>query len=780
MDRKYKKHIAIAQAIRLFVFVCSFLLGFATLQAQQSNLRTQRTQPVFRLLQNSQQVSGFQFISAFAGGSLFIGSKGIAVVWNNGSTSFRQDIWFASTPLTRVDAHAQVAAYKTYSESGEYTVAEYSSLRIYEAFAGVNLTLRWSGTELEWQFEYSNATTSNQQVSLSLPLAQVASLGEFATAAGSIQFRTQAQALSRQQTKNNNSNADVTLTSFATADGTTALAINKAHNAGNLLSVFSTFAGYMGGSAADSVTAVYEHNGDVYVCGVTTSSNLPTTSGVFQQNAQGAKDAWVGKFSKSGSKTWVSYFGASGDDIATGICVSNQLVAVSGYTTSQSGLTTSGVLQATYGGGSTDGFVATFNASNGSRNAATYIGTAQNDSLFACTIAQGNAVAVVGTSDATSGFPMSGFQTENGGLTDAILFVCNEQLTARTWATYVGSIAFERGLAITSTTNGNIIVAGTTTSPTVDESIAFNCTEGQERKFPPDVFMTSFTSSGQRNWGRYYGGNKNDEPSRLFAAPNAGFFLCGRTASPNTSEGLIASGNAASTQFLGGALDGFVARFNADGSRVWGSYVGGSGDDRCTGVAVAPNGDVFVSGATNSTDFPANYSDETKHAGYDAFMQYISADGSRRIASMIVGGNGDDIGAGVARFSDNTTMLIGSTSSTDIQTKGAQQNSNAGATDMFMCSFADLSIVGVQEQESAQTGIAPNPAESSLTISNLPSDCQSIRVFTLLGEEVVSVFMQAGIATTEYTIPLAHIARGTYIVEVRTTTQTRTQMFVKQ
>lgn len=533
----------------------------------------------------------------------------------------------------------------------------------------------------------------------------------------------------------------------------------------------TTFGTYFGGSGADSVANTSTDGSSLYICGVTTSTNFPTTPGAFQQTSQGNRDAFIAKFDANGTRQWSTYYGGSGEDVALGISKAvNSAVAVCGFTTTQSGFTTSGVVQSVFAGGSTDGFVTTLSTSNGARIQATYIGSAQSDTLVRVDMDGEGNIVTIGNASATATFTMTGHQKDNGGLTDAILFSLKNNLSSFNWSTYYGSVAFERGFAVATAPNGDVIIAGTTTSPAVDESIYYNCNEGLERKFPPDIFIASFSKSGQRNWGRYYGGNGVEEPSDINVPSDNRIYICGRTTSINTSEEFIAAGQVEQQDFSGGTWDGFIVLFDKKGSRVWGAYYGGNGDDRCTGLITTPSGDVFVTGISNSSNFPLTPKEMPSNAGsYDAFLGYYKADGKLRIASLLYGGSGDDRGAGVLRLSNNTVLMAGTTTSTNLNVQGGSQQNNAGVSDVFLVKFPDLSILNVDEtSETSGISIVPNPTLDVLHVS-CNANTEAIintTVYSMLGIPMLSVG-ESGEHSIK-TIDVSTLQTGAYYVRFRT------------
>lgn len=140
----------------------------------------------------------------------------------------------------------------------------------------------------------------------------------------------------------------------------------------------------------------------------------------------------------------------------------------------------------------------------------------------------------------------------------------------------------------------------------------------------------------------------------------------------------------------GPCSDGFVAKWDPSGSRLlWATYFGGSGDDFVQGMAVSPSGDVYLTGWTNSFDFPvtsgavqtryrgAGFSSSFYYVLGDAFVVKLNSSGNALIYSTYLGGTGADIGAAVVVDSAGNAYVTGATFSADFPvTSGALQSTN--------------------------------------------------------------------------------------------------------
>jgi len=146
--------------------------------------------------------------------------------------------------------------------------------------------------------------------------------------------------------------------------------------------LYSTF---FGANSYDTANGIdYDSNGNIYITGYVQSTNFPVTAGVFQPvHAGGTMDAFATKFNNEGTALLYStHFGGSGYDAGNMLIVDNNNNCYIGGFAGSSNLPTTamgGILQATYGGGTYDGFVVKINPTATSILRCTYIGGTGND-----------------------------------------------------------------------------------------------------------------------------------------------------------------------------------------------------------------------------------------------------------------------------------------------------------------------------------------------------------------------------------------------------------------
>jgi hypothetical protein len=121
---------------------------------------------------------------------------------------------------------------------------------------------------------------------------------------------------------------------------------------------------------------------------------------------------------------------------------------------------------------------------------------------------------------------------------------------------------------------------------------------------------------------------------------------------------------------------------------VYSTYLGGSGSDVATGIAVDSSGNAYITGETSSTDFPTKNATQAQVNGQDVFVTKISADGQSLIYSTYLGGNdknNPDLGRAIAVDSSGNAYVMGVTGSTDFPTKNAlQPKFGGGSFDAFV------------------------------------------------------------------------------------------------
>ena len=113
---------------------------------------------------------------------------------------------------------------------------------------------------------------------------------------------------------------------------------------------------------------------------------------------------------------------------------------------------------------------------------------------------------------------------------------------------------------------------------------------------------------------------------------------------------------------------------------VYSTYLGGSGGDSGSGIAVDSSGNAYITGNTFSTDFPTASPFQAALGGTDdAFVIKLNAVGSAVVYATYLGGSGGDSGNGIAVDSSGNAYVTGSTSSTNFPTASPFQGTLGGS-----------------------------------------------------------------------------------------------------
>ena len=397
------------------------------------------------------------------------------------------------------------------------------------------------------------------------------------------------------------------------------------HNGTQLL--YST---YLGGSGEDIGHGIaVDANGDAYVTGVTRSQDFPTTRGALQSKfGSGAiQNAFVARLNAYGELSYSTYLGGKASDVGQAIAVdSRENAYVTGYTSSGNFPTTSGALQRSLNG-LQNTFVTKLNANGSALEYSTFLGGNDYDFGFGIAVNQQGNAYVTGTTWGifTSTFPTTSkaYQTAYSGGGDAFVSKLSTDGSALVYSTFLGGNGYDGGRSIALDASGNAYVTGFTQSnafPTTAAVVqsALNGTE--------DAFVTKLNSDGSAlAYSTYLGGSGIDASYGIAVGANGYAYVTGFTVSPD-----FPTTTAAIQTYNGTGREPFVAALNATGSHLaYSTYLGGSNGDGGYAIAVDSGSNAYVTGYTNSIDFPvtrgAPQTELANGASQDAFIAKITS-----------------------------------------------------------------------------------------------------------------------------------------------------------
>ena len=277
------------------------------------------------------------------------------------------------------------------------------------------------------------------------------------------------------------------------------------------------------------------------------------------------------------------------------------------------------------------------------------------------------------------------------------------------YGTYLGGITgdifppYDNGNAVAVDNNGYVYITGATKSGLGSELSEFPITadayqgnfKGSEDAFliKIDTTVTPGNSEKSLLYGTYLGGTGEDIGYGVAVDDNGYAYITGSTKSGLGSEFPITA-DAYQRNFKGSEdaflikIDTTVTPGNSEKSLLYGTYLGGNVSDVGYGVAVDNNGNVYITGSTTSTSgFPLNNAyQDTLNGVKSAFLIKLNTTTSSLLYGTYLGGNGSDIGYGIAIDNNENSYITGSTTSTSgfPVTQNAYQGTNQGATDVFL------------------------------------------------------------------------------------------------
>ncbi|MEA2270342.1 MAG: hypothetical protein QOC64_2952 [Solirubrobacteraceae bacterium] len=418
---------------------------------------------------------------------------------------------------------------------------------------------------------------------------------------------------------------------------------------------FSTF---LGGSQWDEAMDVEtDAAGATYVAGFTGSLNIRTARPVRRAH-RGIMDAYVAKIAPDGrTLQYATFLGGRDLDVANALAVDRQGNAYVAGRTGSEDFPTRRARQSALRGSACqaaprrdegvpchDAFVAKLSRSGGALVYSTYLGGTNNEEAIGLAVDRSRRAYVVGNTDSED-FPTRRALQRRFGSRD-----CASSVPCANDAFVAKLSASGRSLVFSSYLGG--AKADTAGGVAVDRAGA--------------AYLTGATRSA-------------DFPTRRARQPALSRRACGPP--PNVA-----------------CPDVFVAKLRPDGrSLAYSTYLGGRKTESSGGIAVDRSGNAYVTGSTQSADFPTvrplqaaigngscSVTGPPKEQCGDAFVTKLSPDGQRLRYSTFLGGNAEDAGLGIAVDATGAAHVAGSTDSRAFRTRAPLQPAIGGGIDAYV------------------------------------------------------------------------------------------------
>ncbi|MDQ6910002.1 MAG: SBBP repeat-containing protein, partial [Actinomycetota bacterium] len=322
---------------------------------------------------------------------------------------------------------------------------------------------------------------------------------------------------------------------------------------------------------------------------------------------------------------------------------------------------------------------------------ATYLGGSASDSAYAVAVDGAGNVYVTGSTE-SSDFPTEGpvqpaLSQASNIRTDAFVTKLNAAGTKLVYSTYLGGKGYDIGYGIAVGPDGSPYVTGSTGSTDFPISKPFRKNYGGGAT---DAFVTKLGPQGAAiDYSTYLGGGGADLARGIALDPAGDAVVVGSTSSADFPI----------AKALQGALrkpddpDAFVAKITPSGADlVYSTFLGGTGPDNALAVAVDGQGAAYVTGETQSRDFPTANPLQSEPNGVggssltatDVFVTKVNPDGSGLGYSTYLGGGGSEKGAGIAVDRDGSAYVTGNTGSANFPVVRPVQANKNGDTDAFV------------------------------------------------------------------------------------------------
>ena len=373
--------------------------------------------------------------------------------------------------------------------------------------------------------------------------------------------------------------------------------------------------------------------GNVYFTGSSTSfgtiaGTAIATSFAYQSGNAGQDDAFLVKFNSNGVRQWATYYGGPGSEGGS-ICMvdASGSIYLGGTTTTSTGIgiASAGGHQPNYGGNSSDAYLAKFNSS-GSRLWGTYYGGSGIEYGFGGAVDVNGDVYMCGYVNSNQGYIIStvgSHQPSFAGSYDAYLVKFNSA-GVRQWGTYYGGGGEEIAFGCATDPSGNVYLGGNTNTGSANVISTFGSHQpNYASSLYDDGFLVKFNSAGVRQWGTYYGGTQAESSCKAVCDLVGNVYLVGSTAS--TGNAIISTNGSHQAGFGGGQFDAFLAKFNGNGVRQWGTYYGGNQTDNGGTAACDNSNNIYLIGSSSTTGGSSiastgSHQYNSGSGGSDAFM----------------------------------------------------------------------------------------------------------------------------------------------------------------
>lgn len=506
-------------------------------------------------------------------------------------------------------------------------------------------------------------------------------------------------------------------------------------------------ASYLGAQGEDQgYGAGVDALGNFYVAGITNSPTFPTTPGVLRPTIGGGIDTFVTKFDASGAVVWSTFVGGLSKDAVTNMAVDAAGSVYLAGSTASPNFPVVNAAQPTPAA-VPEAFVAKLDPSGASLVFSTYLGGTGAEAAWGIEADAGGGACVAGETTAPDFPTLNAAQPNLTGLTDA--FVARFGPTGTLlYSTYLGGSREDLARDVAAAPAGECIAAGQTVSTDFPVFQAFQ----PSLAGTIESFVAKYDPTGARVYATYLGGTQSETARAVAADVHGAVVVTGGTYSPDFPI------RNALQPINRGSRDAFVTKLVPDGSALaYSTFLGGTGAENLVEfgvpvggtIALDATGAVYLTGSTNSVDFPLlDPFQATPGGAGDAFVAKLTPDGTRLAYASYLGGGDYENARAIAVDGAGRAYVAGETFSHDFPVVAAFQPSHAGGlTDAFFTKVIPPTGVLACDVEIGQPAYVDGetvtaPVLRFTNASNGPQPARLRLLFTVPGgtpEPVISI-----------------------------------------
>jgi len=425
--------------------------------------------------------------------------------------------------------------------------------------------------------------------------------------------------------------------------------------------VYSTYLGGLEGDAGYAIAT--DSQGNVYVTGETDSTEFPQAPGSYN----GETDAFVAKLNTTGTAlVYATYLGGSDLDIGGAIAVNGSLAYVVGETNS------SDFPGAPGGAGDGDIFIAALDATGNNIVHASLLGGSGFDTGTGIALDGGEAYVTGSTNSAEVGSTTDCADSSNRN----VLVARFDAAGTLAYATCFGGDQPDEGYAI-AVQNGTAYVTGASWSADFPGTPPQGGWPGEG-----DILVARLDANGAVLDSTLIGGTGEDLGNGIAIDGDGGLYIAGATNSLNFPV-------TSSSSYGGGPSDAVVLKLNAQLEVDFATHLGGDDEDIGYGIAVDTTKRFYVAGTTASPNFPVGTGALAGETDVFVAAMHLGAPAPNKVTyATYLGGTGIDENYGVATDGTGNAFVTGYTESADFPTLSAFGSQLGGASDGFVAKIA--------------------------------------------------------------------------------------------